>query len=293
MRFRSHLFLFSFLIFIAGILGAQTPTGTQAYSEYQGIYLVAGYGDLVETQDWSWVDKQAKPLVETLSARQLFKLGFSFKYQLFNEYKSGLFLAYTHTAFWNLLGDSSPFMETNYNPEAFFRFKTKDNFAGNADLGLLDHFQIGVEHNSNGVSGPDSRAFDKIYTEASLGFGEKVRIEVATRYFVYFHQFPSWTWYKPETVDMQLYRSNMLFSVHLSTPGAGLFFLPRDILVKAAPGGGYNSFDITRGFVSAQVTFGSLFGGLSPYGELFLGTGESLINYADQGMSLRIGLRAF
>lgn len=287
-------FTWSVVLFLgsAALWGIQGEE-TKAYSGHNGIYLIAGYGDLVETEDWRWLETSPSPLVDTLKARQLFKLGFSFKYQLFHQVKSGLHLAYTQTGFWNLLGESSPFVETNYNPELFWRFQTRDNFARDVDLGFLNHLQLGVDHLSNGVAGPDSRGFDRLYGEVGLGYGDLLRAEVTTRYFIYLYQILDWSWYRPDTTDMHLYRSNLAFSFRLFTPGEGIFFLPRELLVKGGPGGGFHGFDWSKGFVSFHLTFGSLFGGLSPYAEAFWGTGESLLNYSASGLSFRLGIRAY
>ena len=56
------------------------------------------------------------------------------------------YLSYTHTAFWQLYSDSSPFRETNYNPEAFVIFPVYDR---NSDLHLRS-IKFALAHKSNG-----------------------------------------------------------------------------------------------------------------------------------------------
>lgn len=55
------------------------------------------------------------------------------------------YLAYTHTAFWQVYTESSPFRETNYNPEGFVSIPmNKDSFP------FLHTWRIGIAHISNG-----------------------------------------------------------------------------------------------------------------------------------------------
>lgn len=56
------------------------------------------------------------------------------------------YLAYSHKAFWQLYSDSSPFRETNYNPEGFVVFPISDK----ESIFSLQSFTFGVSHISNG-----------------------------------------------------------------------------------------------------------------------------------------------
>lgn len=272
--------------------GAFDLVGTQKFTAYEPTYLVAGYADLVQNRTFDWLNENTPLLGETLSTRQLFKLGFSVKYQLFSEFRSGLFLAYTQTLFWNLLGESSPFVEANYNPELFWRFQTRDNFANNLDLNLMDHLQIGVSHNSTGVAGPDSRGFDQIYAQIGLGWGEASRFELSFRTLAYFHQFLPPDWYQGETADIQNHRSNYLLQARVQIAPETLFFIPQELRLQAAPGGGAFAWDWSRGYLAAQLSFGTLFGGLSPFVQMHWGSGEGLVAYGQSGLALRLGVRA-
>ena len=81
---------------------------------------------------------------------------FSAKLQAFMP---NLYAAYTQTSFWQFLDtdNSSPFRETNYNPEIFYHLTPDRNRWG--DWGAY----IGVEHESNGQSLPSSRSWDRFY----------------------------------------------------------------------------------------------------------------------------------
>ncbi len=77
------------------------------------------------------------------------------------------YLAYSHQAFWQIYSDSSPFRETNYNPEGFIEFPiiNKDSFVN------MKSIKLGVAHISNGqgssnvISQNRSRSLNYLYTE--------------------------------------------------------------------------------------------------------------------------------
>lgn len=72
-----------------------------------------------------------------------------------------LYFGFTVQSYWQVYNDdeSSPFRETNYNPEVFYRMPLNWNVAG-GDTGLV----LGVEHQSNGRSEPLSRSWNRIYS---------------------------------------------------------------------------------------------------------------------------------
>ena len=69
------------------------------------------------------------------------------------------YLAYSQRSFWQWLngGESSPFRETNYDPEVFYRWIP--------DRKAFNHWgaDIGFEHESNGQPFPESRSWNRIY----------------------------------------------------------------------------------------------------------------------------------
>lgn len=74
-------------------------------------------------------------------------------------------LAYTQRSWWQIFKDSSPFRETNYEPEAFitFPYKEFDSF--------LKAFKVGYLHQSNGQDGENSRSWDRVYSNAYFQIG--------------------------------------------------------------------------------------------------------------------------
>lgn len=80
----------------------------------------------------------------------------SAKQRIFN---TNFYFGYTQKSFWEAynFSESSPFRETNYNPEFFYRFKP--GTLRYKHLGA----DIGFEHESNGQSLPASRSWNRIY----------------------------------------------------------------------------------------------------------------------------------
>ena len=72
-----------------------------------------------------------------------------------------LYGAYTQLSLWQIYDDSSPFRETNYEPELFLKFDTDIDVLGLQNRLLL----IGINHQSNGQSGSFSRSWNRIYVE--------------------------------------------------------------------------------------------------------------------------------
>jgi phospholipase A1/A2 len=67
--------------------------------------------------------------------------------------------AYTQRSFWQTTADSSPFRETNYEPEIFVQFPYD---RGN----VLKGYKIALNHLSNGKNDEQSRSWNRIYLES-------------------------------------------------------------------------------------------------------------------------------
>ncbi len=71
--------------------------------------------------------------------------------------------AYTQKSFWDIYASSSPFRETNYNPEAFFQWDLA--------FGALRWVSAGYEHESDGLGGDVSRSWDRFTARAGFNIG--------------------------------------------------------------------------------------------------------------------------
>ena len=100
------------------------------------------------------------------------KFQISFKSDIANnlfEDNGDLYVAYTQVSQWQAYNsdNSSPFRETNYEPEAFLAFATNVPV-----LGLRNRIlSFGIVHQSNGRAEPLSRSWNRIYTEFMLDRG--------------------------------------------------------------------------------------------------------------------------
>ncbi|MBE9564154.1 MAG: phospholipase A [Proteobacteria bacterium] len=72
-----------------------------------------------------------------------------------------VYVAYTNLSFWQAYNDniSSPFRETNHEPEIFLSFKNNWKFWGITN----NLINVGVVHQSNGQSGSLSRSWNRVY----------------------------------------------------------------------------------------------------------------------------------
>jgi outer membrane phospholipase A len=114
------------------------------------------------------------------------KFQLSFKYQVLNSYGwlaqhapflKGLHLAYTQTSLWDFNGPSSPFYDTSYKPEILYRW---DRVVGGKpmDWFRLD-LQGGLQHESNGKDGSDSRGLSIAYLRPTFVFGHDDGLQLA------------------------------------------------------------------------------------------------------------------
>lgn len=106
-----------------------------------------------------------EPMYFVVGARERWTARFqlSFKYRLFDTdagfgrdrpWLTGLYFAYTQTSLWDLEGESAPFFDTSYRPSLFWRWLRTD------EQTWIDGVRVGVEHESNGQSGIESRSIN-------------------------------------------------------------------------------------------------------------------------------------
>jgi len=122
------------------------------------------------------------------------KFQFSFKYQLFNAdsnlvqtlpFTNGINFAYTQTSFWDLKSESKPFQDTSYKPELFFQSST---IAGSDNSNSYLFINSGIQHESNGKAGDDSRSTNRAYVKPILVFLDKehlIGLQIAPKIWAY------------------------------------------------------------------------------------------------------------
>jgi phospholipase A1 len=97
------------------------------------------------------------------------KLQISMKIKLWQDIlgkKMDLWFGYTQRSWWQLynFADSSPFRETNYEPEVLLNFRTDFRLLGMKARTI----QVGVNHQSNGRSEPLSRSWNRVVGNMGL-----------------------------------------------------------------------------------------------------------------------------
>jgi phospholipase A1 len=102
------------------------------------------------------------------------KFQISLKYKLFdNIYKDNwdVYIAYTNLSYWQAYNSdfSSPFRDTNHEPEAWLQYNTDWELFWGIKCRLL---QAGIWHQSNGRAEPLSRSWNRLYLNAVFERGD-------------------------------------------------------------------------------------------------------------------------
>jgi len=177
-------------------------------------------------------------------------------------------VGFTLKSFWQTFNEdeSSPFRETNYQPEIWYRTPIPWNSFGSETM----LWGIGVEHQSNGRSRELSRSWNRIYTTVT--------------WLVEDYAFRFKPWYRiPEddkddptdtggddNPDIQKYMGYFEFTGIHNSDGNEFGFMIRNNVGSGA--------SHSRGAVQLDYTF-PLWGRVRGYAQFFNGYGNSLIDY--------------
>ena len=207
------------------------------------------------------------------------KFQFSFKipvwYNMFGD-NGHLFFAYTNQSYWQVYNQdlSSPFRETNHEPEVFMLFNNDWEIAGFKNSFL----SVGVVHQSNGQTNTLSRSWNRIYGTMVFDQGP-VAFELK-----------AW-WIVPEdekesanaaigddNPDIEDYIGNIEFT--------GIYGLNEHRFAMILR----NNLSITnKGSVELTWSY-PIVGNLRVYTQYFNGYGESLIDYNHHNQRIGLGV---
>lgn len=81
--------------------------------------------------------------------------------------RESLVAAYTQTSWWQITKESSPFRETNYQPEIFLNFASPKYLE---KIGV-QNLKFGLLHESNGRDGTNSRSWNRAYVQSDFVYG--------------------------------------------------------------------------------------------------------------------------
>ena len=187
------------------------------------------------------------------------------------EDRMDIFAAYTNRSFWQLYNDdlSSPFRETNHEPEAWLQFRNDWQFFGiNNSVN-----QVGFVHQSNGRGGVLSRSWNRVFANflfdyKNFAFGFK-------------------PWYRLPEDDKDDDNSDITdFMGHFELTGA---YKWKDHTVSLMLRNNLES-GFEKGTVQATWSFPLWnYPYLKGYVQWFNGYGESLIDYNQHSNSIGIG----
>ncbi|WP_338725728.1 phospholipase A [Shewanella baltica] len=206
-----------------------------------------------------------------------FQISFKFPiwYNVFGD-NGHLFFAYTNQSYWQVYNKdtSSPFRETNHEPEVFMLFNNdwKIGSVTNSFWG------VGAVHQSNGKSGPLSRSWNRLYATmifdaGPLAFSTKVWWRIPEDKKTDPHQARG---DDNPNIDDYIGRAEFI----------GVYGIDEHRFTLTLR---TNLEDIDRG--SAEVTWSyPIVGNLRLYTQYFNGYGESLIDYNYHNQRIGIGI---
>lgn len=214
------------------------------------------------------------------------RMQFSFQYQIFNPegpwasevpFLSGIFLGYTQVSLWDLEGTSRPFTDTNYKPELSWSKEQLEwlKLPGVAQTGM----QFGVQHESNGRDGEDSRSINTYYVRPVFHFGDAQGLEgqIAPKIYAYLPD-------REDNPDIAEYRGNC--DLRVSAGWADGF--QAAAIGRLGSGGDKGSIQIDLTYPLRALGDGNF--DLYLQLQWFSGYGESLITYDEYSDALRIGI---
>lgn len=207
---------------------------------------------------------------------------FSFKYQVFDpesEFASehpwigSMRVGYTQTSLWDVAGKSKPFTDSSYKPEIFWSRDRLDSvrLPGVTQFGL----ETGLQHESNGRDGDDSRSLNVFYVRPVLVLGDPERFHwrVMPKFMLYVFD-------QEDNPDIERYRGWCDLRVAAGRV-EGL-----EVAAQLRVGSGFDRASLQ---LDATYPLGSV---SDAYLQLqyFRGYGESLLRYDEHDESLRFGI---
>lgn len=127
------------------------------------------YMDTANSEPYSGTNLPLENIAEVDNLEAKFQI--SFRVPILNDFlikDSQLWFAYTQLSLWQLYNrsDSSPFRETNHEPEIIWSFLVNRAFG---DI-KLTHLSVGLNHQSNGQSDPLSRSWNRLFVSSTLTY---------------------------------------------------------------------------------------------------------------------------
>jgi phospholipase A1 len=233
---------------------------------YKPNYLIVGYNPDPNTAPF----EEAFPgeNIDFKAAEVKFQISFMFPVvrDIFKD-NGSLYVAYTNRSFWQLFDDdlSSPFRETNHEPELWLQFDSNGKIFGLTSKIMT----FGINHQSNGRNDPISRSWNRlfanfIFEKGNFAFGVKPWMIVGDRI---------------GNEDIQDYMGNFEFR--------GVYKLNRHTMSLMLRNNLQSGF--SKGTFQVDWSF-PIYKRVRGYTQYFNGYGESLIDYNVHNNTLGVGL---
>jgi phospholipase A1 len=211
------------------------------------------------------------------------KFQIGFKYQLMSDdgwlsthasMLQGFHLAYMQTSLWDLSSPSAPFFDSSYKPEFLYLW---ERIAGRkpGDWFRLD-LQGGVQHESNGKGGADSRSLNIAYVRPTLAFGgtNDFRFALQPRVWSYLGDLS-------DNPDLAEYRGYFDLRATIAW---------RDLQLSAF---GRMGKDGENHSVQFDLTYPCPWTSIYLHAQYFTGYGESLLRYRQRSDVFRFGISLY
>jgi phospholipase A1 len=223
------------------------------------------------------------------------KFQISIAYRMFlwtkREDTTGLYFAYTQKSLWNLLNykQSSPFVESNYSPEFFYKVDLENRTVLGINFERLTYIRAGLwEHESNGLDdtrGPDSRSWDRGYLELEYLLAGRY-LSVVPKFWWIYHA-------AVENHDIARYLGYGQITVRSVIPAGDVLELGFSAAARKG-----TSPDAKKGSIELTVVLGSFryhyregdtVVPMGLYFQFFTGYGETLMQYDRTNRVFRAG----
>ena len=200
------------------------------------------------------------------------KYQISFRQRLSSSYlpfNTFVFISYTQKSFWSIYKKSSPFRDTNFNPGiGFGRYLISD------DNNYMGSLFLQLEHESNGKDSLNSRSWDFLSLSGKYYFNDRL-------YFRAKAWLPLVLLIDNTNTDLLTYKGYGNFSLDYRTKNERWWFnaniTPRDNLITM-------NTTLSAAF-KVSKTFNQYL-----FFELYNGRGDSLLDYKQYDIKLRIGM---
>lgn len=160
-----------------------TPSGELLHVYKQNYFLFYSHSSQPNNAPTSPNPNNQVPASYPLDNKEM-KFQLSVKGHFLGENRHTMWFGYTQLSFWQIYDSahSTPFRESNYEPELIYSYRPEHHVRGGMSTGFLN---VGIVHQSNGQTLPRSRAWNRIYFQAGLerDFGDNGKLALLPRWW--------------------------------------------------------------------------------------------------------------